>query len=82
MLASGIRIPLASSQHNMYDIHLLLCLQCQTPDDGQRNWPKLVEFYSKNKFEKLAHLLVLLCEYIKMHGPLNVKFGSEVVVLS
>jgi len=24
----------------------------KTPDDGQRNCPKHVEFYSKNKFEK------------------------------
>jgi len=26
-----------------------------TPDDGQWNCPKHVEFYSKNKFEKLVH---------------------------
>ena len=25
--------------------------------DGQRNCPKHVEFYSKNKFEKLEHLV-------------------------
>ena len=30
----------------------LLCLQWKTRDDGQRNCPKHVEFYSKNKFEK------------------------------
>ena len=48
---------LASSQHNLYDIYLLLCVQCQTPDGGQRNCPKHVEFYSKNKFEILAHLV-------------------------
>jgi len=35
----------------------LLCLQWKTPDDGQRNRPKHVEFYSKNKFEKLARLV-------------------------
>ena len=29
----------------------------ETPDDGQRNCPKHVEFYSKNKFEKLVHLV-------------------------
>jgi len=29
----------------------------QIPDDGQRNCPKHVEFYSKNKFEKLVHLV-------------------------
>ena len=27
------------------------------PDDGQRNCQKNVEFYSKNKFEKLVHLV-------------------------
>ena len=29
----------------------------RTPDDGQRNSPKHVNFYSKNKFEKLVHLV-------------------------
>jgi len=28
----------------------------KTPDDGQKNCPKHVEFYSKNKFEKLVYL--------------------------
>ena len=28
-----------------------------TPDDGQRNCPKHVDFYSKNKFEKLVRLV-------------------------
>ena len=27
----------------------------KTPDDGQRNGPKHVEFHSKNKFDKLVH---------------------------
>jgi len=27
------------------------------PDDGQRKCPKHVEFYSKNEFEKLVHLV-------------------------
>ena len=35
----------------------LLCVRWQTPGDGQRNCPKHVEFYSKNKFEKLVHLI-------------------------
>ena len=48
---------LASSQHNLYDIHLLLCVQCWTPDDEQSDGPKRVEFYSKNKFEKSVHLV-------------------------
>jgi len=29
----------------------------KSPDDGQRNCPKHVEFYSKNIFEKLVHLV-------------------------
>ena len=35
----------------------LLCVQWKTPDDGQRNCPKHVEFNFKNKFEKLVHLV-------------------------
>jgi len=35
----------------------LLCVQWKTPDDGQRNCPKHVEFYSKNEFEKSVHLV-------------------------
>jgi len=34
-----------------------LCVQWKTPDDGQRNCPKHVEFYFKNKFEKLEHVV-------------------------
>ena len=49
-------MPLASSQLNLYDIYLLLCVQCQTPDDGRKTRPKHVVLYSKNKFEKLVHL--------------------------
>ena len=50
-----ILIPLASSQHNLYDIYLLLCMHYQSPDDGQKTCPKHVEFYSKNECEKLLH---------------------------
>jgi hypothetical protein len=39
---------------------LLLCVQWKTPDDGRRNCPKHVEFNSKNKFEKLVHLVGLI----------------------
>jgi hypothetical protein len=31
-----------------------------TPDDGQRNCPKCVEFYSESKFEKLVRLVVFI----------------------
>jgi hypothetical protein len=35
----------------------LLCVQWKTPDDGQRNCPKHVEFHSMNQFQKLMHLV-------------------------
>jgi len=35
----------------------LLCVRWKTPDDGQRNCPKHVDFYSENKFQKLVHLV-------------------------
>ena len=40
----------------------LLCVQWKTPDDGQRNCPKHVDFHSKNKFEKLVHLVGFIVE--------------------
>ena len=52
-------VPLAIScqlSANLYDIYHC-CVQWKTPDDGQRNCPKHVEFYSKNKFEKLVYLV-------------------------
>jgi hypothetical protein len=44
--------------HMSYRFADSLLASCQqTPDDGQRNCPKHVELYSKNKFEKLVHLV-------------------------
>ena len=56
---------------NLYDIYLYCVYSEKTPDDGQRNCPKHVEFYSKNKFEKLVHLV-----FIMMHGHLNVRLTT------
>ena len=36
---------------------IFVCTVKKTPEDGKRNCPKRVEFYSKNKFEKLVHLV-------------------------
>jgi hypothetical protein len=33
---------------NLYDIHLMLCVQTWTPDDGRKDRPKHVEWYSMN----------------------------------
>jgi len=46
-------------------VNIAVCT-VKTTDDGQRNCPKHVEFYSKNKFDKLVHLVgfiirTLLC---------------------
>jgi hypothetical protein len=47
----------------------LVCVQWKTPDGGQRNCPKHVYFYSKNKFEKVVHPAFIIgivgnCRYI------------------
>ena len=39
------------------DIYHCCVYSKKTPDDGQRNCPKHVEFHFKNKFEKLVHLV-------------------------
>jgi hypothetical protein len=36
-------------------------------DDGQRSCPKHVEFYSKNRFEKLVHLVGFIIRMNSMH---------------
>ena len=42
----------------VYVIQVLPCVQRKKiRDDEQRNCPKHVEFYSKNKFEKLINLV-------------------------
>ena len=42
---------------NLYDIYHCCVYSEKTSDDGQRNCPKQVEFHSKNKSEKLVHLV-------------------------
>ena len=53
----SILILLASCQHTCMTYIIAVCTVEKTPDDGQRNCPKQVEFHSKNKFEKLVHLV-------------------------
>ena len=40
---------------------------CVYGDDGQRICPKHVEFYPKNKFEKLAHLVGCIIRMSQMN---------------
>jgi hypothetical protein len=45
-----------------------------TPDDGQTNCPKYVEFNFQNKFEKLVHLVgFIIRKFVTMHGRMNAK---------
>ena len=46
----------------------LLCVQWKIPDDGKRNCPKHVEYYSKSKFEKLVNLVGFI---IRIHFHIN-----------
>ena len=56
----------------MLTVHIpLLCVQCETPDDGQRNCPKHVVFYSKNKFEILVHLVGFIKKVLSNWLPHN-----------
>ena len=45
---------------NLYDIYYCRVYNEKTPNDGQRNCPKHVELYSKNKSEKLVHLVSVI----------------------
>ena len=76
-LLSSILIPPASSQHNLYDIYLLLCVQCWNPDDGQRYCPKHVKFYSKNKFEKLFHLVGFIIRIVPNNSRVPALYANR-----
>jgi hypothetical protein len=62
-LASRIKLELSSSlillascQQTWMTYIIAVCI-VKTPDDGQRNCPKHVEFHSNNKFKKLVNLI-------------------------
>jgi hypothetical protein len=61
LMGCSILIPPASSQHNLCYKYLLLCVQ--------KTCPKHVEFYSKNKFEKLGHLVGFIIRIILTKSP-------------
>jgi hypothetical protein len=54
-----------------------------TPDDGQRNCQKHVEFHFQNKFEKLVHLVCFITrKFITMHGHMNLNYFAVSVFVS
>jgi len=68
----------------------LVCVQWKTPDDGQRNCPKHVEFFFQNKFEQLMRVVSFIIrvyhvawsrerQFIMMHGHLNVSLSRCMV---
>jgi hypothetical protein len=52
----SILILLANCLQTYMTYTIAMCT-VKTPDDGRRNCPKHAEFHSKNKFEKLVHLV-------------------------
>ena len=65
MELSSILILLASCMTNT----IAVCTVKKIPVDGQRNCPKHVEFYSKNKFEKLEQLVGKVIPFQARCGP-------------
>jgi len=58
-----------------YDIYLMLCVQTWTPDDGRKDRPKHIEWYSINS--KIVHIVgftVELYHYVRSHERQNYKF--------
>jgi hypothetical protein len=56
-LRAGAFAPARKLSTNLNDINHCRVYSEKTPDDGQKNRPKHVQFHSKNKFEKLLHLV-------------------------
>ena len=63
--AMSVLILLASCQQTCMTYTVAMCAMDKTPDDGQMYCPKHVEFYSKNKFEKLVHLVGFIIRIYK-----------------
>jgi len=54
-----------------------------TPDNGQRNCPKHVGFYSKNKLEKLVHLVgFIIGIYHDARSPERQTLQKFIILLS
>jgi len=41
-------VPASKQSTNLYDVYLMLCVESWTPDDGRKDRPKHVEWYSIN----------------------------------
>ena len=72
--AWNILILLASCQH----IYHCCVYSEKTPDDGQKNCPKHAEFYSKNKFLELVHIV----GFITNNSEICIIINSTKIILS
>ena len=54
---------------NLYDLYHCCVYSEKTPDDRQRNCTKHVEIHSKNKFEKLVHLVGFIIRKADRYVP-------------
>ena len=78
-LASRIRMELQfhpDHARKLYYIYHCCVYSEKTPDDGQRNCPKHVEFHSKNEFEKLVHLVGFIIRVYHDARPYEVKIET------
>ena len=57
--------------HNLHEAYKLPCVQWITPDDGHRRCPKHVEFYDKNTFWILMHLVGYFYEKCKQSPSIS-----------
>jgi len=77
---SSVLILLASCKQACVTYTIAVCT-VETPDDGQRNCPKHVRFYSKNKFEKLMHLVgfiirINVCKFVIMSPSIPLRMRN------
>ena len=68
MELSSILILLASFQQICMTYTTAVGVQWKTHHDGQRKCPKHVEFHSKNKFEKSAHIVGFILRNIEEYS--------------
>jgi hypothetical protein len=57
--------------------HIPLCVRWETPDDGQRNCPKHVEFHSKIKADKIGVSSWFYCKEIIWHSMQETHITSQ-----
>ena len=70
-------------------LYVLLFVQWKTPDGGQRKCQKHAEFYSKNKFDTLVHLVGLVLRISGKYVPCKCRpqyndftFNQQLIITS